>query len=275
MEWHIVTAGRVWVAPGGAFGLVPQALWEERHPTNEEGNVPMDLNCLLVRSQGKTILVDTGLGDKLTAKAQRNWGLEYPQGGLVENLAKLGVAPEEVDIVINTHLHSDHCGGNTVRVGEKVVPAFPNAEYWVQRMEWADAMHPNPRTRATYLAENFEPVWTAGQYRFLNGDQAVTEEARCVLTRGHTRGHQSVILEGGGNSVLFLGDLASFAILMERTSWVTAYDVEPLETIATKQRWQAWALEQEAELIFEHDTARAVGRLVRNEEGRLGVEGMG
>jgi glyoxylase-like metal-dependent hydrolase (beta-lactamase superfamily II) len=270
MEWSIIPAGQVWVDPGGPFGLVPEALWQRYQRTNNDHLVPMSLNCLLVRSGGKTILVDTGLGDKLSEKAQRQWNLEFPDGTLIDNLASHGIQPEDVDIVLDTHLHADHCGGNTRLDGDNIIPSFPNAEYWVQRLEWADAMHTDERTRSTYLPDNYAPVWTRGQFRFLHGDTQVTDEVRCIVTPGHTRGHQSVILEGGERPVLYLADLATFAAHLERTAWVTAYDVEPLETIRTKRSWQHWALENRAVLVIEHDTTMPVGELVE-EEGRLKV----
>ncbi|MDH5505779.1 MAG: MBL fold metallo-hydrolase [Anaerolineae bacterium] len=271
MEWHIIKTGRVWVDAGGPFGLVPRSLWAKHQTPDEHNRVAMDLNCLLVRSAGKTILVDTGLGDKLSPKAAQQWGLEHPHGTLLENLAVHGVAPEDIDLVIDTHLHADHCGGNTRMQDGEVVPTFPQAEYWVQYIEWAGAMHPNARTRATYLPVNFEPLWARGRLRTLHGDTPVTSEVSCVVTPGHTRGHQSVILHGEGPPVMFVADLASYAVHMARTAWVTAYDVEPLETIATKKSWQTWALKHQAKLVFEHDTQIPLGQLIKDEDGRLSV----
>jgi glyoxylase-like metal-dependent hydrolase (beta-lactamase superfamily II) len=273
-SYQIIPTGRVWVDPGGPFGLVPRLLWKKYQIPNEQGLLPMDLNSLLIYSDGKSILVDTGLGDKLDQKAAYNWGLEYPQGTLLENLATFGVQPRDVDIVINTHLHSDHCGGNTRIVDGKLQPTFPRARHLVQRMEWADAMNPNVRTRNTYLKNNFLPIWTQGLFHFLRGDTQVTNNVRAVITPGHTPGHQSIIIETEKRPVIFLGDLASYAVNMERSAWVTAYDVEPLETITTKQYWQSWALKHDAFLVFEHDTTLPLGRLVRNEKGRLQVLGI-
>jgi glyoxylase-like metal-dependent hydrolase (beta-lactamase superfamily II) len=220
----------------------------------------MNLNCLLINSDGKLILVDNGLGDKLTAKEARNWALEYPQGTLIESLSALGISTMDINIVINTHLHSDHCGGNTQFSDGRIEVTFPQAEYWVQRLEWADAMHPDLRTRNTYLEGNFRPVWEAGRFRLQHGDTQVTSEVRTVVTRGHTRGHQSVILEGGNESVMFLADLASYSVNMTRTAWVTSYDAEPLENIRSKQIWQAWAVEHDALLIFQHDSHTPLGK---------------
>ena len=272
MEWHLIPTGRVWVEPGGAMGLVPRPLWIEHQPVDEQQRTPMDLNSLLVFSEGRTIVIDTGLGHKLPDKAAANWGLEWPEGTLLENLAKHGVSPEDVDLVIDTHLHSDHCGGNTLLEDGEILPTFPKAEYWVQRLEFADAYHPDARTAGTYLAENFVPLWKGGQLKLLHGDTAATSEVRTVVTRGHTRGHQSVILEDGENPpVMFVSDLASYAIHFAKTAWVTAYDVEPLETIRTKARWQQWALENDATLIFQHDAYIRMGKLTLDERGRYEI----
>ena len=272
MEWHIIPTGRVWVEPGGAMGLVPRPLWIGHQPVDDQQRTPMDLNSLLVFSEGKTILVDTGIGHKLSDKAQKQWGLEWPEGTLLENLAKHGIAPEDVDLVIDTHLHSDHCGGNTFLDGDEVIPTFPNAEYWVQRMEFANAYHPDARTRGTYLPENFVPLWKEERLKLLHGDTTVTSHVRTVVTRGHTRGHQSILLEDGGNPpVFFVSDLASYSIHFARTSWVTAYDIEPLETIRTKTHWQKWALEEEATLVFQHDAYTRTGKLILNDRGRYDI----
>lgn len=270
-EWHIIPSGTTWVDPGGPFGLVPRPLWSRYQTANEQGQVAMCMHCLLIFSDGKTILVDNGLGDKLDDKGVRQWGLEYPEGTLLENLAKHGLRPEDIDIVINTHLHSDHCSGNTTLKDGQPVAAFPKAEYWVQRLEFADAMHPNQRTRATYLPENFVPIWQAGKLRLLNGDTQVTPDLRLAVTPGHTRGMQVVVLEGDTRPVAYVNDLASFAVHFERQAWVTAYDVEPLETIRTKGLWQRWALENQALLVFEHDTVIPLGELVKDEDGKLKV----
>ena len=159
-EIHLLSDGLMWLDGGGTFGLVPLAKWGKLLPPDELNRVPLSLNCLLIRSDSKTILVDTGLGDHLTDKQRQVYGLVREKGGLLQGLARLGVTPAAVDIVINTHLHADHCGGNTTcRPGDReLVPTFSNAEYWIQRLEWADAAFPNERTRAAYLAPNIMPL---------------------------------------------------------------------------------------------------------------------
>jgi glyoxylase-like metal-dependent hydrolase (beta-lactamase superfamily II) len=199
------------------------------------------------------------------------WGLERPAGGLEASLARLGHSVDDVDIVINTHLHADHCGGNTRREGDELVARFPRAEYLVQRMEWADASHPDARTQGTYFPDNFAPLVAAGRMRLLHGDTRVTQHVRCVPTPGHTRGHQSVLVEAEGWKALIVADLASYAVHLAHTAWLTAYDVLPLENIGTKEHWRAWAAEVGAWLFFPHDPWIPVGRMGRR-EGRWSVE---
>lgn len=271
LEWWLLSDGITHTDAGGFFGVVPRVLYESGHRPAEDNRLPAALHCLLVRSRGVTILVDTGLGLKLLRQEIERWGLERPHGDLLTSLERCGVSPADVDVVINTHLHWDHCGGNTRRVGHEVRPTFPRAEYWVQRAEWAEACHPDARTRATYLADNFAPLFASGQLRLLHGDTRVTDQVSCVVTRGHTRAHQSVLLEADGWKGLFVGDMASFAIHMARIAWVTAFDVEPLENLRTKARWQRWALETKACLFFEHDVRTPVARLVE-QDGRIEAE---
>jgi len=273
VEFYIVSDGEFWVDGGAAFGLVPKILWSRVIAPDDLNRIPMALNCLLIIADGQRILVDTGYGDKLSPKERDIFRIQGEKR-LVGSLARLGLAPTDIDIVINTHLHADHCGGNTVWQDGQAVPTFPNAEYWIQRLEWADALYPNERTQATYLAPNFAPLQASGQLRLLHGDTRVNFAVRCQVTRGHTRAHQSVIIEAGGQTVIFLGDVASKVVNLERLAWVTAFDVEPLENIETKRSLQRWALEKDPLLIFEHDVRLAMGRL-REENGRYYVQAVG
>jgi glyoxylase-like metal-dependent hydrolase (beta-lactamase superfamily II) len=244
---------------GGAnYGLVPKVLWERHTPADAQNRIAMALNCLLIRSSGRTILVDTGYGSKLAGKWRQILSLARAPG-LPGALAAHGLTPADIDVVINTHLHADHCGGNTTAVDGCLVPTYPRAEYWIQRLEWADAMFPNERTRTTYLAENLRPL--EPQLRLLDGDTRVTSDVWCAVTRGHTRAHQSVVIESGGLTIIYLGDLAPFAVHLERLAWIAANDVEPLETLDTKRRLCRLALEREALLVFEHDPRVTAGYL--------------
>lgn len=270
---HLINDGDHKVDPGGPFGLVPRVLWQKYMTPDEDQLIPMALNCLLVQSGGKNIVVDTGYGTKMDGKLRAQLRLSRPNGGLVDALNRLGLTPADIDLVIDTHLHADHASGNTMYgPGGEIVPVFPNAEYVVQRREYEDAMKPNERTRATYLLDNYQPLVEKGQMRLLDGDADLATGMRGVVTRGHTPGHMSVVFESGGQHAAFLCDLSTYAVHFERLGWMTAYDVEPLETLETKRRWQRWALETNAILFFPHDPMRPVGRLTQDAEEKMIVQ---
>jgi len=267
----IVSDGVFWLDGGAHFGIVPRVLWEPLIAPDDQHRVPIGLNCLLIESAGKRILVDTGLGDKLTAKRRHTLNLHRDKG-LVGALEEIGVLAKDIDIVINTHLHADHCGGNTTfNEHGQAIPTFPRAEYWIQRLEWADARYPNERTKATYLSENLMPLEKHGQLRLLYGDTPVTDEVRCIVTRGHTRAHQSVVIQSESQTAIYLGDVAPWTENIERLAWTPGGDVEPLDTIETKRALQRWALEEELLLIFEHDPRLNAGYL-RQRGDNLEVE---
>jgi glyoxylase-like metal-dependent hydrolase (beta-lactamase superfamily II) len=271
---HLMNEHMIKVDPGGAFGLVPRALWSPLVPPDEDHLVPMCATCLLVQTADRNIIVDTGYGEKVTDKQKANMRLQRSHGLLPDSLGRLGLSPTDIHLVIDTHLHGDHAGGNTryAEDGQTIVPVFPNAEYVVQRREYDDAIHPNERTRATYFSENYQPLVESGQMRLLGGDTELVPGVFGVVTRGHTPGHMSVHLESQGQHLLFVCDMASYAIHFERLGWITGYDVEPLVTLETKRGWQKWALETQAILVFPHDTQRPVGRFVMGDDGKGKVE---
>jgi glyoxylase-like metal-dependent hydrolase (beta-lactamase superfamily II) len=261
----LVSDGTYWEDGGGLFGLVPKALWEKMAEPDEKNRLRFELRSLLIASEGHRILVDTGYGDKLSEK-ERGFISLVGERRLFKSLARQGVDPEQIDLVVNTHLHGDHCGGNTFLNGEgEAGPTFPRATYCIQRLELADAMFPNERTRSTYHRENFEPLERAGQLRVLSGDTRLTGEVRVIVTPGHTRAHQCIVVESGGQTAIFLGDVASWPIHMERLAWVPAYDVEPMITIETKRRLAHWAVENHVLLIFQHHVETAAGYLHASE----------
>jgi len=266
---HLVSDGVYWTDVGGAFGVVPRGLWGRLVEPDALNRIPLQLRCLLIESAHGLILADTGYGDKLPPR-QRDLLTLHGEKRLLGDLAALGYRPEDVRTVINTHLHADHCGGNTCfDPGGSPVPTFPNAQYMVQRLELADATYPNERTRNTYFGENFRPLSGAcgpdgsDRLRVLNGDTQITPEVRTFITPGHTRAHQSVIVESGGETAIFLADAAPFAVGIERLAWVPAFDVEPLVSIETKRTLRDWALRREALLLFQHDVNVPAGRLRR------------
>ncbi len=273
LQLHLINDADTKVDPGGAFGLVPRVLWSRYLPPDENQLVAMRNHCLYFETAGRKILIDTGMGNRLDERGIARWHLTRPQGDVITGLRRLGVQPADIDLVIDTHLHADHCSGNVYpdESGE-MRPTFPNAEYVVQRREYEDAMRPNERTAATYLPENYAGLVASGQMRLLDGDTEIAPGVWGCVTPGHTPGHMSVMIESAGQHALYTCDMATYAIHFERLGWMTAYDVEPLVTLESKRRWQAWALKHQALLFFPHDPVRPAGRASLNAGGKFTVE---
>lgn len=263
LELTVVSDGTVLGDAGAIFGVVPRSLWEPLvGPPGSHHRFPQGLNCVIFRSLGKLILIETGMGNKISGKLREHL---FPgdYGFLLEDMAKVGIKPEEVDIVINTHLHADHCGWNTAVRNGKVVPTFPRARYWVQKGEWEAARNPNDRTRGTYLPENLGAVEESGQLHLVDGETDVTPEVKIFCTPGHTADHASVAITSGGETALYLGDINQHPIQLERYPWISAFDVLPLLAIETKKKLVERAIREQTLLICVHHPFPGVGRMTQ------------
>ena len=263
----IVSDGRAWRDAGAVHGLVPKVMWQrltdDLNPLNQ---VPLALNCLLLESDGKTVLIETGQGDKDFALLRRR-GESVDHGLLLQGLARLGVQPNDVDIVINTHLHNDHCGWNTRHAQGALRPTFPRARYYAQRGEWEAASHPNERTRAAYLADNLTPVAEAGQLELIDGETPITSAITVIETPGHTADHAAVLIRDGGETAVYIGDLVQHRVQLERAAWISAFDVLPLVSLETKKRLVREAVEGDHLIVAVHLPFPGVGRM-RSHEGK-------
>ena len=269
---HILSDGLHYVDGGGFFGLIPRVLWEGIIVPDAQNLVPCDSRSLLIESDAGLILVDAGNGDKLPEKVRQRLGLDNRQKRLIGELARVGYTPEDIDMVLFTHFHGDHIGGATCwdtpdGSPGPVVATFPRARYIGQRIDLADASFPNERTAATYIADNFRPLLERGKLEVVDGPQRLATGVHTDLAPGHTAAIQTVWVESGGDSLLFLTDAASWAVHLQRLAWVPAFDTMPMQSIETKRRIAHDALEQDTILVFQHDPQIVTARLLPGKRG--------
>ncbi len=250
---------------GAMFGVVPKPLWEKRIAPDARNRIPLALRCLLIEHPDGLVLVDTGVGNKDDAKFLDIYGIENAGDpgptALEDAIRETGHRPEDVRWVLNTHLHFDHAGGNTVkRPDGSIAVAFPQATYVVQKGEMEFAASPNERVRASYLAANFAPVVAAGRFLLVVDEVSVLPGIRLLPTPGHTPYHQSILLASGGEALLYLGDIVPTSAHLP-APWIMGYDLEPLVTLETKKVLLRRAAEAGWWLCFEHDPTVARGRV--------------
>jgi glyoxylase-like metal-dependent hydrolase (beta-lactamase superfamily II) len=264
---RVLSDGRYFQDAGAVFGIVPRVMWERLGiEMNERYQMALGLNSLLLSSQGKTILIETGVGEKERVRGQST---PLEQGNLLDELRSAGVSPEDVDVVINTHLHADHCGWNTRRGADgEYVPTFPRARYLIQRGEWEAATHPNERTRATYLAENLLPVADSGQLEPVDGELRVTDEVTIIPTHGHTADHASIVLASGGETAIYLGDMIQHPAQLERAAWVSSFDIYPLDAMETKKAVVARAIAERQLVVAVHCEFPGLGHMTETADGK-------
>jgi glyoxylase-like metal-dependent hydrolase (beta-lactamase superfamily II) len=247
-----------WWDGGAMFGVVPKTLWSRMMPADDLNRVEMGFNCYLIRTGEQTILIETGLGDKRDARARER--MRVP--AVTEPLASL-IDPDSVDIVVNSHLHWDHCSGNTVMRNGRAEPAFPRARYIASRREWEHAHERLIRDGVSYLDENYDPLVELGQMTLVDGDFEVVPGVWMRHAPGHNRDMMVVTAESRGQTFCFLSDLVPTAAHV-RPSWVTAFDLYPLQTIETKLDWLAKAADQNWICGFGHDPAVDFARITRD-----------
>lgn len=265
----VLHAGMIRLDGGAMFGVVPRPLWEKRISPDDRNRIPLAMRCLLVRDGDTTLLVDTGLGNKESDKFRRIYGVQNSGNPtrLEDSLREVGVEPEDVDVVLNTHLHFDHAGGDTVRKPDgSTRPAFPRARYLVRRGEWEFAHRENERIRGSYLLHGLDPLEEAGVLELIEPreDGSATEllpAVRVVHTPGHTPHHQSVLLRDGGTTLCFLADLVPTTAHLP-LPWIMGYDVEPLVTLEQKREILTRAGRRGWKLVFQHDPHVAAGDAV-------------
>lgn len=275
---HALEVGTQRLDGGAMFGVVPKPLWERRIPADARNRIPLALRCLLVETASDLVLIETGLGNKENEKFLDIYGVDnaaapgspFPDR-LQEAISQAGFRPDDVTVVVDTHLHFDHAGGNTFRDAEgQVRVSFPRATYHVQRREWEWAHHTNERTSASYLPYNYESVSEAGLFRFVEGEAEIVPGISVYPTPGHCPGHQSVLVRSGGETACFLADVVPTMAHLP-LPWIMGYDVEPLVTRETKRALLRRAAEERWLLVSTHDPFTPWGYAVEDGKG-VGLE---
>jgi glyoxylase-like metal-dependent hydrolase (beta-lactamase superfamily II) len=264
-ELTIVSDGTYYLDGGAFFGVVPKTMWSKKVKPDEQNRLDAGLNSLLVRTGDKNILIETGIGNKLPDKLIQ---IYKQPAKLLDNLQAAGIAPEDIDLVINTHLHFDHCGWNTVRRGDRIAATFPNAKYYAQQKEWEHGRLQLERDAISYMSPNYDPLIESGQMTLLQADSEIVPGVAVKIFPGHTANMQAVVIESAGKKACYISDLIPTSAHLDLT-WVMAFDLLPLETIESRKRYYASAIEERWLTVFTHDDAVPWGYVERGERARL------
>jgi glyoxylase-like metal-dependent hydrolase (beta-lactamase superfamily II) len=239
-----------YVGDGGAFfGVVPKMLWQRKVKADDLNRITVSCNSVLVRTGRQNVLIETGIGNKLTEKMKSFF---LPQEKLLEDLHRAGMAPEEIDVVINSHLHFDHCGWNTVYRNGVAVPTFPKAKYYAPKGEWEHGSLQLERDRVSYISDNYDPLIRSGQMMLLEGDHEILPGISVAVYPGHTRNMWAVFVRSSGKTACYISDLIPTTWHLEPT-WAMAYDLFPLETIENRKKYYAQAVPEQWLTMFTHD----------------------
>jgi glyoxylase-like metal-dependent hydrolase (beta-lactamase superfamily II) len=267
-ELSIFSDGTYPLDGGAFFGVVPKVMWSRKVGADEKNYCTAGLNSLLVRTGKQTVLVETGIGNKLSERMIKIYG---QPARLLANLAAAGISVMDIDIVINSHLHFDHCGWNTVRDNNgKVVPTFPRAKYFAPEGEWQYARKPSERDAISYISENYDPLVESGQMTLLKGGEEIVPGISVKTFPGHTASMQGIIIQSQGKTACYISDLIPTNAHVDLT-WGMSFDLYPLQTIESKKQYYAQAVPEKWLTVFTHDPAIPWAHVEKDERGKMSV----
>jgi glyoxylase-like metal-dependent hydrolase (beta-lactamase superfamily II) len=275
-ELSVFSDGTYPLDGGALFGVVPKVMWSRKVTADEKNHVITGLNSLVIRMDGprtgrKTVLVETGMGNKLSDRMIKFYG---QPAQLLDNLAAGGIAPDDVDIVINSHLHFDHCGWNTIRdKSGKIVPTFPRAKYYAPEGEWQYARHPSERDAISFISENYDPLVESGRMTLLKGGEEILPGITVQTFPGHTAHMQAVIIRSEGRTACYISDLIPTTAHID-TTWGMSFDLYPLQTIGSKKRYYAQSIPEKWLTVFTHDATTPWAYVEKGESGKMVAKGV-
>jgi glyoxylase-like metal-dependent hydrolase (beta-lactamase superfamily II) len=265
LELTVCTDGTFLLDGGAMFGVVPKTLWSRRAPADANNNILLGLNALVLRLESALVIIETGLGNKLSPKLRE---IHQNHELLPASLAAAGIRPEDVTHVLNTHLHFDHCGWNTIRKDGKIVPTFPRAKYYAPEGEWQYARKPSERDAISYIPENYDPLVQSGQMTLLKGGEEIVPGISVKTFPGHTAHMQAVIVVSGGRTACYISDLIPTTAHIDIT-WGMSFDLYPLQTIESKKQYYAKAIPEKWLTVFTHDPATPWAYVEKDEIGKM------
>ncbi|HDZ58885.1 MAG TPA: MBL fold metallo-hydrolase [Ignavibacteriales bacterium] len=261
----IITSGYFGLDGGAMFGIIPKPLWQRTNPSDEANRIKLSTRHLILESDNRKIIVDTGMGNKWDEKFKKIYAVDE-DNSLETALNKIGLNAEDITDVILTHLHFDHTGGSTVLIDGKLVPAFPNAKYHVQKKNYDWGINPSGRDRGSFIKDNFVPLFEAGVIEFTNDNQQLDDEIEVIETNGHTFGQQLVKISDSSNTILFCADLIPL-ISHIPLPYIMSYDLQPLVTLKEKEEILQKAAVEKWELFFGNDPEIAIATVKQTDKG--------
>lgn len=269
---QIINSGNFALDGGAMFGIIPKTLWEKTNPTDDKNRISLATRNLLLSSGRRKILLDTGMGQKWDEKSKNIYRIEQPENAVIGALTEAGVNPDEITDVILTHLHFDHTGGSTVIENGKIIPAFKNAKYYVQKKNFEWGISPSDRDRGSYIKENFEPLAKEGVLNFIESDALqFDDEISFYLANGHTFAQQLIKISDGSTTLFYCGDLFPTTSHIP-LPYIMGYDLQPLVTLQEKKDILKEAVENNWFLFLEHDPNTAMVKVELTQKGYIAGE---
>ena len=267
-ELSVFSDGTYPLDGGAFFGVIPKIMWSRKAAPDEKNYVQAGLNSLLIRTGKQNVLVETGMGNKLSDRMVKFYG---QPAQLLANLSAAGISPDDIDIVINSHLHFDHCGWNTIRKDGRIVPTFSRAKYYAPEGEWQYARHPSERDSISYISDNYDPLVESGQMTLLKGGEEIVPGISVKTFPGHTAAMQGITVSSGGKTACYISDLIPTSAHIDLT-WGMGFDLYPLQTIESKKQYYAKAMPEKWLTVFTHDAKTPWAYVQKDDVGKMVIQ---